>query len=122
MSGAGQSIEERAASWLASNETCEASLALCNHMLGKPVSRSECLRGVTDLNRCLELLDLVPEWKPRIREMGLYGAAWKKMAAHWHHLTRLFMREAGLGFSHGHRAPRANNMIKELVWEAENGA
>lgn len=36
-----------------------------------------------DLNRCLLLLNLIPEWAPRIREMAQHSQEWAALVSSW---------------------------------------
>lgn len=40
-----------------------------------------------DLGRCLRLLDLMPEWKPRMVEMTAVSPYWAALVKHWDELA-----------------------------------
>jgi len=46
-----------------------------------------------DLGRCLWLLELIPEWKPRLPEMGAVNAYWAALVANWDELAKLHALE-----------------------------
>jgi len=52
-------------------------------------------RESTELGRCMRLLDLFPEWKPRIQEMAVYGADWAGICAQWDFLVDSLVAEVG---------------------------
>jgi len=43
-----------------------------------------------DFGRCYCLLELIPEWKPRMREMWMKGKEWANLVDNWSHLTQLY--------------------------------
>lgn len=86
---------ERAAQWLASNDTGMSSEALCGHMLGKADKRwaTAYPSDPDDLGRCLRLLALIPEWKPRVPEMAVHGRYWAALVPRWDELEALMAAE-----------------------------
>lgn len=66
----------RALYWALAGNTGTSSEALARHMVfgagGGPPSDAD------DRNRCIKLLELVPEWLPRLDEMKKYDAPEKK--------------------------------------------
>ena len=83
------SIEERAAAWRAGRDTGSSSKTLCSMMLGEtPRYRDHPMDG-SDLGRCLRLLDLIPEWKPRLAEMATVSPYWAALVKDWADLERL---------------------------------
>jgi hypothetical protein len=78
-------IEARALRWFAGDDTGASSMALACHMLGLPVSRwgRSYPLDAGDFGRCERLLQLVPEWRPRLPEMGGRNTAWIGLAAMW---------------------------------------
>ena len=71
----GKPVEQRALFWALSGDTGISSEAICAHMTGnqngnrfgnQPPSDS------SDRGRCIRLLELIPEWIPRLKEMVRY--------------------------------------------------
>ncbi|MBN0231326.1 hypothetical protein JTL43_33490, partial [Pseudomonas aeruginosa] len=85
MPGTGSTIEERAARWLRDGQVGASSRAIHDHMLGLPMERHHAAypHDPDDLNRCLLLLNLIPEWAPRIREMAQHSQEWAALASSW---------------------------------------
>jgi len=85
------SIEIRALRWAVSEDVGSSSKALAAVMSGNPPKKGHVSYPLDggDLGRCLRLLEMVPEWRARIKEMGAYNAAWAALAAHWDELTDL---------------------------------
>ncbi|HBO7075364.1 TPA: hypothetical protein L6A17_10840 [Pseudomonas aeruginosa] len=71
-----------------------------------------------DLNRCLLLLDLIPEWKPRMREMAQHSPEWAALASSWEKLANLFLSEAGLDWQRSSEAPETYAAMRLLRGDA----
>lgn len=70
----GKPIYDRALFWAMSGDTGISSEAICNHMLGYPERRVMPPSDASDRGRCIRLLELVPEWIPRLNEMLKYDS------------------------------------------------
>lgn len=93
-----ESIERLVLEWLFSRDTGSSSKCIAQHMLG--------IKGYIDypsdegdLGRCVRLLDLIPEWKPRIAEMAAYGAVWPLYVANWDDLMERHKRADGSAYT-----------------------
>lgn len=65
-------IVKRALTWLMGDDTGISSKALCAHMLGIEGARNMPPSDAGDRGRCIRLLQLIPEWQPRLDEMAQY--------------------------------------------------
>lgn len=118
MPGADKTITERAQAWLLNGRVGLSSKAICSHMTGNvEQDRWNYPSDPDDLNRCLLLLDLIPEWKGRMSEMAQYGKRWAGLAANWTSITDCFINEVGLNWSHGDKASRTYSRMKEALGE-----
>jgi hypothetical protein len=99
-----QTVEQRAFKWLFSEDTGLSSMSICAHMLGETYE-GDAPSDVGDLGRCLRLLERIPEWKPRIKEMAQHGPAWAGLIGQWDHIVRLYQEEAGVKPAEGRRSP-----------------
>lgn len=71
----GATVERRALFWSMSGDTGISSEAICSHMTGNPVRRGFMPPSdADDRGRCIRLLELIPEWLPRLDEMKQYDA------------------------------------------------
>ena len=111
------SIERRALLWLAGGDSGASSEAICHHMLGME-SDGSFPWDPSDLGRCLRLLELFPEWKPRIREMARYSPHWAALVARWDELAEMMADEVGIDWSKGRRAPRTHAAMKDAIDQA----
>lgn len=112
---------QRAAQWMAGDDTGASSKAICAHMLGAVnVDPAAYPHDGDDLGRCLRLLALVPEWTPRIGEMAQRGPYWAALVPRWAELTALLAEETGPGFERYGRAPRTYKLMQEILKPVED--
>lgn len=77
----GETVEYRALFWVLTGDTGTSSKAIAKHMLNIAI---EGMFGFqppsdgSDRRRCIKLLELVPEWLPRLNEMLRYDKAKKQ--------------------------------------------
>lgn len=116
--GADKSVEQRAQKWIIDGQVGSSSKAIYRHMLIGGESKGACHsypHDPDDLNRCLLLLDLIPEWKPRIAEMACYGTAWAGLTVKWDEISQCFLDEVGLNWCKGKSAPRTYELMKAAI-------
>lgn len=66
-----KSVEYRALFWALSDDTGSSSKALCRFMMKYPSGRFELPPSDSaDRGRCIRLLELIPEWIPRLQELA----------------------------------------------------
>jgi hypothetical protein len=82
----------RANAWIAGRDTGASSKALWAVMMGVKSDGSYPSDG-GDLGRCLRLLEAVPEWKPRLKEMAAVNGYWAALVAHWDELAALHAKD-----------------------------
>jgi len=68
-----------------------------------------------DLNRCLILLDAVPEFKPRMKELSSLSDEWSRLVCCWGDIEKSFISEVGLNWSKGHSAPRTHELMRDAI-------
>lgn len=70
----GKPVEQRALFWALSGDTGISSEAIAKHMTGSTAVRMIPPSDSGDRGRCIRLLELIPEWLPRLDEMKKYDA------------------------------------------------
>ena len=73
----GKPVEERALFWALSGDTGISSKSIMAHMTGKEKSDAFGMQPPSDSSdrgRCIRLLELIPEWIPRLKEMVKYDS------------------------------------------------
>lgn len=118
MPGADKSIAERGEAWLLNGRVGLSAKSIYCHMTGRvPEEGYNYPRDPGDLNRCLLLLDLIPEWESRMPEMAAHGKHWVALAFNWSEITGCFLNEVGLDWCHGKRAPETYTLMKKVMGE-----
>lgn len=77
----GKSVDERALFWALSGDTGISSKAIMAHMTGYEKTDSFGMQPPSDSadrGRCIRLLELIPEWLPRLKEMVQYDSTKKQ--------------------------------------------
>lgn len=78
-------VERRLFDWLAYGDAGMSSKTLAQCLSGYPTTR---YYGSTpadwwDFDRCRKLLDVFPEWRPRLHEAAAIGPEWARLVAAW---------------------------------------
>lgn len=114
--GADASVMARAEGWLLNGRVGMSSRSIYAHMTGRePKDRWAYPSDPDDLNRCLLLLDLMPEWEPRMQEMAAHGKAWAGLAEQWGLIAETFIAEVGLDWCNGKSAPKTYALMKAAI-------
>jgi len=120
MPGAAVSIEDRANRWIVDGRVGMSSRAIWSHMMGAPGKGMSYPHDPDDLNRCLLLLDLIPEWKTRMPEMAQHSPQWAGLVGCWDEIVRCFLGEVGLDWEKGHdlRASKTYALMRKAIGSA----
>ncbi len=117
---AAQTTERRALLWLAGRDSGLSSQAIAYHMLGLSSNGNYPL-DPSDLGRCLRMLELFPEWKPRISEMASYSKCWAGLCASWDALAAMMADEVGIDWSKGRNAPKTYQAMQAAMQQGGGG-
>lgn len=116
MPGGDTTVEQRAAAWLRDGEVGMSSRAIHDHMLGVTACDGYSYPlDPDDLNRCIKLLVLIPEWKPRMGEMIRHGKEWAGLASRWEEICQRFIDEVGVDWCKGSSAPMTYMLMKQAM-------
>lgn len=114
-------IDKRLAKWLSGRDTGASSKAIAL-WLGAGVNDeawgASTPSDPSDLGRCLRLLEIIPEWKPRIAEMAKAGGNWPTFVEHWDEMAQSMADEVGIDWSKGKKAPLTYALMKKVEKEA----
>lgn len=111
-----ESIEKRALKWALSDDTGGSSIALCGVMSAVEAKYYDYPSDPSDLGRCLRLLELIPEWKPRIvGAMSLINPGWSGLVAEWDEISKMMSDEVGIDWSKGKSAPKTYDAMKKAI-------
>jgi hypothetical protein len=108
--------QQRANYWMIKGNTGASSQRIWAHMTGTITAgkTTDYPYDPDDLNRCLLLLEAVPEWKARIPEMKAHGAVWAALAERWDEITECFLNDVGLNWSTGEHARKTYDLMREV--------
>lgn len=99
--------------WLCGGSTGMSSATIWSVMTAVPLHNIERRMGIphdpSDFGRCHDLLELFPEWKPRLKEVGTVHPEWKPFTDAWDELEALYAEELPL-----EKAPKLYARLKEL--------
>lgn len=84
-----EETQKKALSWIAGGETGMSSKAMWAYFMGVNGNTAH-PHDPDDFSRCYKLLELVPEWKPRILELGRLSPIWYRLVLNWDKLTEMF--------------------------------
>lgn len=108
------SEEHKLIEWLLSDDTGASSRAIASHMaLGK--SDGSFPWDPSDIGRCFRLLDVIPEWKNRIEEMGIYSKILVLLADKWQEIYDCMEAEVGIDWRKGRSAPKTYDLMKRVM-------
>lgn len=68
-----------------------------------------------DFNRCLLLLEAVPEIRQNMDKVAAINAFWSRLIEHWDELEKCFIDEVGLGWTKGKRAPKTYEILSDIL-------
>ena len=113
MPGSDKTVAERAQAWILNGRVGMSAKAIYCHMTGNAdKDRWNHPHDPDDLNRCLLLLDLIPEWKERMPEMKSRSPAWAGLAANWAEISQTFVDEAGMDWCKAKSAPKTYALME----------
>jgi len=68
-----------------------------------------------DLNRCIKLLNAVPELRARLKDMAKLGPVWKRLVEKWDLIEVAYINEAGIDWCKKRSAPHTYELMRELI-------
>lgn len=108
--------------WLANGETGLSSETMA-FWIGfgvlKKIGRHHHPHDPADFDRCLRLLDAVPEMRPHLAKMAYVSDAWKKLVERWHDIERQHLKEVGLGWTKALSAPKTYALMKSVLGDSQ---
>lgn len=112
------SLPEGAAMWLAcgsrgiSSNTIFQTLTGIDALLGWEPSHPH---DPDDLDSCLRLLEAVPSFKARMKEMEPVSKQWAALVARWDEIVQCHIDEVGIGWTKANSAPRTFALMREIL-------
>lgn len=107
-------IQEKVLRWIANGRVGLSSKAMALTACGIACDKDYPL-DPSDLNRCLLMLDQVPEVREHFGRVAELSLVWGRLIARWSEVESCFLDEAGLNWSKSDSAPKTYRLMKEVI-------
>lgn len=111
-------MNEKILKWFATGRVGASSKTMACAVIGSQSDESYPL-DPADFNRCLLLLEAVPEVREHFDKIAKVSDTWKTLIDNWKKLEKMFLDEVGLDWTHGTSAPKTYDFMQELFNKAE---
>lgn len=118
-------LSEAAVKWLANGRRGTSSNTIFTVLTGVDALKgwgADNPHDPDDLDRCLALLEAVPELRPKLPLMAQVSPAWAALIAHWDQIERSHLDEVGLGWTKAKSAPRTYKLMRRVLDAAREAA
>ena len=114
-------MREKVLMWLATGRVGASSktMALCAVDLPQDRWGVNYPLDPDDLNRCLLLLDAVPEIRDHMGKIADLSPTWKRLVAQWDEIEKSFLDEVGFNWCNGKRAERTYRLMQSIIERKE---
>ena len=107
--------------WIDSDDTGLSSISIASHMISGWSSGST-PSDISDLGRCMRLLEEFPDWQVRLPEMARYNKTWKALSENWTSLTKAFYKESNIDDNITHKRPKTWELLKSILESVNKNA
>ncbi len=112
-------FDERVNTWIVSGDTGLSSKTIWSTMLGIDLGDEiNHPHDPADVGRCLRLLELMPEWKPRLSELTALDPHWRVLVARWEDIASSMENEVGIAWEKAKSAPATYALMKRVLDDA----
>lgn len=107
--------QQKTINWLANGKTGVSSKTMA-FWLAFSIKMDDAYHPLdpADLDRCLMLLDQVPELRPHLSQMRLLGPYWDALVTNWECIERSHLDEVGLGWTKARSAPKTYDLMQSV--------
>ena len=107
-------IQTKVLSWIATGRVGASSQAMAMAACGLP-SDGSYPHDPDDLNRCLLMLEAVPEVRAHFDKIAALGVVWGRLIARWGEIEEALLDEVGRNWSKARSAPKTYQLMKEVI-------
>jgi len=107
-------MKDKILRWFGSGKVGASSKAMALAAVGIPNDGSH-PHDPADFNRCLLLLDAVPEIRSRMDFVSDISETWAVLVSRWDEIETCFLDEAGLDWCKKKTAPRTYSLMKAVM-------
>lgn len=105
----------QAAHWLAIGEVGESSKTMALWLgFDQEYRHASHPYDPADFDRCLRLLAMAPDLRPRLGDMAQLSLYWKALVERWAEVEESHLDEVGLGWSKAKRAKRTYDLMQSI--------
>lgn len=73
-----------------------------------------------DFDRCLRLLEYVPEMRPHLHRMKEVSYVWAALVERWEEIERSHLDEVGLSWTKAGSAPKTYELMQSIIGPLEH--
>lgn len=106
---------DNATKWLLKGQIGLSSKSMLAAHLGDTTVEINHPYDPSDFNRCLLMLEMVPEARGSFDEIAKLSPVWARLIERWGEVEKSFIDEVGLGWSKANRAPKTYKLMKEII-------
>lgn len=106
-------MKDKVLAWMGSGRVGESSKAMALAVVGAPNNGSH-PSDPADFNRCLLLLEAVPDIRKHMGKVSEINETWRKIVSRWDELEKCFIDEVGLDWSKAQKATKTYALMKEI--------
>lgn len=105
--------EDRILNWFGCGSVGASSKAMALASIGVP-NGGDYPHDPDDLNRCLLLLEAIPEIRLKMDKVAAINETWAKLVERWEELELCFLHEVGLDWRKAKSAPKTYALMKSM--------
>lgn len=106
-------MKDKILDWFATGRVGASSKAMACAVADLPHDKSHPY-DPDDLNRCLLLLEAVPEIRNQMDKVASISGTWGKLVARWDEVEQCFLDEVGLNWCKARSAPKTYELMKQI--------
>lgn len=106
-------MKDKILMWLATGNIGASSKAMAFTAADLP-NNGNSPHDPDDLNRCLLLLDAVPEIRNHMDKIAAINTRWAALVDRWNEVEQCFLDEAGLNWTKARSAPKTYELMKAI--------
>jgi len=106
-------MKDKILNWFGAGQVGASSKAMALAAAGMPNDKSHPY-DPDDLNRCLLLLEAVPEIRQHMDKVAAMSSTWGRLVERWDEMEQCFLDEVGLRWTKARSAPKTYAMMQEI--------
>lgn len=107
-------IKHKVLEWMATGRVGASSKAMALTACDLP-NYGDYPSDPDDLNRCLLMLEAIPEVRDHFEKIAAIGEVWGRLIERWTEIEAAFLEEVGLNWSKANSAPKTYALMKEVI-------